>query len=178
MNIRRLAIIAVILPFFASCKELDKLTQFEMDYETSVTIPGTLGINAPVDLITPEIETDSESKFSVNNTRKDLVEEIVLREMTLTIVSPQNEDFSFLNSIRIFINAEGLDEKQIAWKDPVAESASNVIALETSQEDLKEYLVKDQFSLRVRTKTDEIIAEDHEIKIQSVFFIDAKILGQ
>jgi len=50
--------------------------------------------------------------------------------------------------------------------------------LETTGTDLKEYIKADEFKLRVNTITDEVIATDHQIDINSVFFVDVKILGQ
>nr|WP_299206097.1 hypothetical protein [uncultured Brumimicrobium sp.] len=44
--------------------------------------------------------------------------------------------------------------------------------------DLKEYIKADKFTLRLNTKTDETINSDHHIENHSVFYVDAKILGQ
>ena len=159
------------------CKTLDKLTKFDMDYETSVTIPATVGINTPFDIPTPPITTNSDSKFSVNDTRKDLIEEIVLKKLTLIVDVPADGDFSFLNSIEIYIKADGLDEQKIAWKNNIPNDIGDVLELETSGTDLKEYIKKESFELRVSTVTDKLIMQDHEIGIHSVFAVDAKILG-
>jgi hypothetical protein len=47
----------------------------------------------------------------------------------------------------------------------------------TSNEDLKEYLKKSKFKIRVSTTTDKIVTEDVTVKIDASFFVDAKILG-
>tara|TARA_R110002074_G_scaffold104764_10_gene226330 strand:- start:15133 stop:15567 length:435 start_codon:yes stop_codon:yes gene_type:complete len=142
-----------------------------------VSIPSSTGIDLPFDVFTPETETNSESKFEVNDTRKDLIEEIKLTELELVIISPDNADFSFLNAIEVFISAEGLDEIQIAFLDEVPENSGNRITLNTADIDLKEYIKKDEFSLRLNTVTDELISTDHELEVNSTFFVDAKILG-
>ena len=162
---------------FNACKEIDKLTMFEMDYESSVTVPSTVGVNVPVDLFTPDIATDSEATYESNNTHKDLIEEIRLTKMKLDIILPTDEDFSFLESISVSMNAEGLSEKKIAWNEDVSATPGSAIELEVSPDDLQEYIKKDKFSLKVTTVTDELITEDYEIKISSTFFVDAKILG-
>jgi hypothetical protein len=148
-----------------------------MEYNESIVIPSTTGIALPIDLLTPDIESNSESTFAINDTRKDLVEKIVLTSLDLAITSPSGGDFSFLESISIFINAEGLQETRIAWFDEIPPSAGSALVLETSDTDLKEYIKKDNFSLKVNTVTDELISSDHHIEIQAVFFVDAKILG-
>jgi hypothetical protein len=159
------------------CKQIDKLTQFNMDYEETVTIPSTIGINVPFNMFTPDITTNSEETFEINDTRKDLIEEIVLKEMTMEVINPAGEDFSFLKSVEIFISAEDLDEQKIAWKDDTGTNPGSKIELETSSADLKDYIKKDSFTLRIKTVTDELLLSDYDIKIDSKFFVDAKILG-
>jgi len=166
-----------LITLFSSCDKLDELTKFDMEYSQRATIPSSTGANLPFDIFTPDMETNSESKFAVNDTRKDLIEEITLTELEMVIISPDNADFSFLNSIEIFISAEDLEEIQIASLDEVPDDAGNVLLLNTSDADLKEYIKKDEFSLRLNTVTDELISTDHELEVNSTFFVDAKILG-
>ena len=148
-----------------------------MDFNNEIVIPSSTGISLPINLLTPEVETNSESTFEVNDTRKDLIEEIRLTSLILTLNAPNNADFSFLESISVYMNAQDLPEVEIAWEDDVPDNAGNQISLNVSNEDFKEYIKKDEFSLRVNTITDEILTSDHQIDIASSFFIDAKILG-
>ncbi|SFR53501.1 hypothetical protein [Maribacter stanieri] len=166
-----------LLVLFTACDKIDELTKFDMEYSQRATIPSSTGINLPFDVFTPEMETNSESTFAVNDTRKDLIEEIKLTDLELVIISPEEADFSFLNSIEMYISADGLEEILIANLDEVPEDAGNVITLDTSDTDLKEYIKKDEFSLRLNTVTDELMSTDHELEVNSTFFVDAKILG-
>ena len=161
---------------FSSCKKLNKLTQFDIIYDSNFIIPSSTGINLPTNIITPDFPTNSESKFSVNDTRKDLIESIILKELTLTIQSPSNGNFNFLKTIRIFISAEGLDEILIAYKENMGNTNSTSISLELSCNDLQEYIKKDEFDVRVETITDEILSPDHEVSMHSVYFVDAKLI--
>lgn len=169
--------ILCVFILFVSCDKLDELTKFDMEYSQRATIPSSTGVNLPFDIFTPEMETNSESTFAVNDTRKDLIEEITLTELELFIVSPDTADFSFLNSIEVYISADGLEEILIASLDEVPEEVGNRITLNTSDADLKEYIKKDEFSLRLNTVTDELMSTDHELDVNSTFFVDAKILG-
>ena len=168
-------IIFVLIP--SSCKKVDKLTQFTMPYDASVTIKSTTGINLPFDLLTPDITTNSESTFSLNNTRADLVQQIKLTKLTLTVSSPANGDFSFLKSIAIYISAGGQSETKVAWYDNVPASPGKTIELQTTDTDLKDYIKQDSFTLRLSTVTDKLLTTDHTINIHTEFFVDAKILG-
>jgi hypothetical protein len=160
------------------CQKIDQLTQFNMEYDETIVVPSSTGINLPFNILAPDVETNSASTFAVNDTRKDLIESILLTQLKLTLTSPPNEDFSFLESVEIYISAEGLNEIRIAWQDNIQSNSSNNLDLIVGNEDLKEFIKKDKFALRVKTVTDEVLSSDHEIDLHSVFFVDAKILGQ
>ena len=166
------SILTSVLFLLNSCKKVDQFTQFNMDFNNEIIIPSTIGINLPINILTPEMETDSESTFELNDTRKDLIEEIRLTSLTLSLQSPNGADFSFLESISIYIKAQDLPEVEIAWSENIPENAGNQISLNVSGNDFKEYIKKDQFSLRVNTITDEIITADHIIDISSSYFIE------
>ncbi|MFK8046159.1 MAG: hypothetical protein AB8B72_11735, partial [Crocinitomicaceae bacterium] len=167
-------ILAIILLIgLWSCKKVDEFTQFNLPYNETIVVPASTGISLPFNIFTPDIETNSESTFEVNDTRKDLIEEIVLRELNLTITEPSNGNFQFLKSVDVFLNADGLSELKIAWADTVASDIGKELILKTTTVDLKEYIKKDKFSLRLNTVTSEFLAEDHKIDLAALFFVDA-----
>ncbi len=172
-----LTVIVFTFLFSQSCKEVDKLTQFTISNDSEATIPATLGINLPIDIWTPDIPTNSESEFESNNTAKDLIEHITLKSLKIDITSPESATFDFLKNIEIYISAEGLDEKKIAWLNDIPKTGLRTIDLETSSDDLQEYIKKDKYKLRTKTVTRELISQDTDIKIHAVFWVDAKILG-
>ncbi len=169
--------IGILVIGLMSCKKVAKFTQFDMEFENECVIPSSTGVSLPLDIITPDTETNSESTFAVNDTRKDKIEEITLTELDMTITSPNGQDFSFLESINLYLNADGLDEVLIAWKNPVPQSATTLM-LETTELDMKEYIKKDEFTLRINCTTDEVITSDHHLNVRSKYFVDAEILGQ
>ena len=175
---KRMVLLLITFLFInLGCSVIDELTHFNMEYNQSVVIPSTVGVELPFSVSTPAVESNSESTFAINDTRKDMIEEIVLKGLTLTLTEPADGDFSFLESISIYISAEGLEEIEIAWVDQIPSGYEQSIQLETSNADLQEYIKKDNFNLRLNTVTDEIITSDHHIDIHSVFFVDARILG-
>ena len=166
-----------LLILIVSCDALDELTKFEINYTESVVIQSTTVVDIPFDMETPEVTTNSESTFENNNTKKDLIESINLTVMELDITTPEDGDFNFLKSINIYISAENEEEMLIAWMEEVPENTENSIMLETTNEDLKVYIKSDSYTLRVEAVTDELISENHNIDVNSTFFVDAKILG-
>lgn len=167
-----------IATIFFSCKKVDKLTQFEMEYNETFVIPSTVGIDLPFNVMSPDITTNSQSTFEVNDTKKDLIEQIMLTQLDLTLTGPSNSDFSFLNEVRIYISAEGLDEVELASKTDIPDNIGKELSLDPSGADFQEYIKQDQFDLRLYTVTDQIITSDHTLDMKSVFFVDAKVLGQ
>lgn len=162
---------------FISCDVIDKLTHFDIDNETSFTVPSTTIVNAPLNLNTPNVTTNSSSEFDNNNTNSDLVESIKLSSLNLTINSPTDGNFNFLKSVQIYINADGLDEAEIANIFDLEDDGLNSINLNSTNIELREYIKKDHYTLRVNTVTDQTIAQDHEITANSTFRVDAEILG-
>lgn len=170
----------VIIPlmalwFLSACSKEDLAISFRMDYEQEVVIPSSVGVNLPFTIQSPPVKTNSSSTFSSRNTSAERVSEVSLEEMTLNLESPSGEDFSFLESIYILISAEGLPKDTIAWSDPVPAGAGASLNLNTTQSNLKPYLVKDEYQLETTTVTDEVIAQEHRITIKSVFRVSAQV---
>ena len=165
-----------IMLLTVSCEETDELTRFDIEYEKSFTVPATLGIDKPLSIPTPDITTNSGEKFSGKDTKKDLVEEIVMKKLDLTLQSPSDSDLSFLKSLTIYIDAEGMEETEIASKESVPDDIGQKLEMETTSADLKEYIFKDSFKLITEVTTDETISDNHEINASMVFTVDAEIL--
>jgi hypothetical protein len=175
MNIKLIFFFVFLMLLSPSCKKLNKLTQFNLAFNESMTIPASALINLPFNIFTPDISSNSETAFEINDTRKDLIQKINLVKMTLTLKSPSSGNFNFLKDIELFINADGLNETKMAFKLDMSNSNLNEISLDVSSADLKEYIKKDKFSLRCYTTTDETISEDYQVNINYVLFVDAKL---
>lgn len=167
----------VLITLFFGCDTLDELTKFEIDYTQEIVIESSSIVDLPFNAGTPEVTSNSESTFENNNTNKDLIESIELRSMEMVITAPEDGDFDFLNSVKIYISAENEDEVIIAWLEDIPENSESTLNLETTSEDLKNYIKSDTYTLRVEAVTDGLVSEDHNIDVNSTFFVDAKIFG-
>ena len=165
-----------LLLLLSGCKKANELTKFDINYTTTATIPSSTGLNIPFNIATPDIETNTDSKFQINNTRKDKVESITLKKLELVLKSPSTGNFNFLKSIEVYINAEEIQELKAAWKEPITEDGVTKLLLDVSSADLLPFILKSEFGLRLRTVTDELIMSDQEIEINSTFTVDAKLL--
>ncbi len=172
---KKISIVFLVVIMLSGCDVLDKLTVFNIPVSETIEIKSTVPINTPFDIPTPPISLNTKSTFDTNNTNKDLIQEISLSSLTMTVIDPAGEDFSLLESIEIYIKAEGEEEEKIAWLNPVPAQSS--VTLELSNSDLKRFILKDSIELRVKTKTDEVNTRTYKIKIDAKFKVNAKILG-
>jgi len=106
-----------------------------------------------------------------------LVESIILKSLGLTIESPENVDFNFLQEVRVFIKTDGVKEEELAFAENLENTDSRTLELESNGAELTDYITKDSYSLRITAITDEAITESIDIKVASVFEVDAKIAG-
>lgn len=165
-----LSVLAVGILLTFSCK---KLLTFEISDSTTTTVEADiLPFSLPVELPTPDVTTNSENEFAQNNTNINLVKEIILKELELTITSPSDKTFSFLKSIEIYISADGEEETKLAWKDNIDSNAKS-IELETSNSALDKYVKKDKYKLRTKVVTKETLTQDVDIKIDFTFQVTA-----
>ncbi len=171
----------ILFAFFTGgCKLVDKLTQFTIPYKTSFTVSpiSIIGLPIDTDFPTPEITTNAEQTFSSNKTAANLIEKVLLKKLELTITSPADKKFDFLSGAKVFLTAEGLSEIEVASISDIDDATvGNKIALTPTTKDLKDYLKKDKFTIKVRTTTDKTVTSDIDIDINASFFVDAKILG-
>lgn len=170
-----LFVTALMILGFVGC-DLNKYTKFDMEFTNSITVPASSGISLPFDLFTPQTTTNAESTFGTNDTNKELIQEIILTKMTMDITAPGDRDFDFLQEIRIYINADGLSELEIASKTTIPADV-DMITLDVNANDIKEYIKKDKFQLRVKTITDEVLNSDVNIEVYTKFAVDAEVLG-
>ncbi len=111
--IKKIVLLVVAMGFLFginSCKKVDEWTHFTMDFDEESTINASIALPIPIGdlpLVTPDITTNSSTTFESNNTHKDLIEEAKLTQLELSILSPTDGDFSFLESVEVYIKADG-----------------------------------------------------------------------
>jgi hypothetical protein len=169
-------ILAVSLTF-SGCEKGVKLTTFNIDETTSITIPSSIGLDVATNLNTPPIDSESESEFEGNDTRKDLIDEVTLLQLELTITSPNSGNFDFLKSLEIFISADGLEEQRIAYRTEIPNDNSKTLRLIAENVKLKTYIQEDTYKLRVKMNTDKTITQDHKIDIYTELQVDASLIN-
>ncbi len=167
-------LLLLLIPFFAGCDMLGELTKIDLPLSQSLTIPKATPANVETIITTPAIETGIESVLASYNVTTDLIQAVSFKEMKLTSTTG---NMTFLKNLEIWISAEGLDDKKIAWVTDVPETTGTSIDLTVSTDDLQTYILKDKFTLKFKTTTDKVLDADQNITMDMKFTIDLKVLG-
>ncbi|MCF8230776.1 MAG: hypothetical protein K9J27_01205 [Bacteroidales bacterium] len=172
-TVYKLIVIAALTLNAVSCDKVDDLLTFTFNNQTTFTIENQYGSDVPFTVPTPDVTTNSSQKFENNNTASDLVKEINLNQMTLTIQSPDDFTFSFLKSLHIYISTEQVEETEIAFKDDIPEEATSIDMETYNDKDLSPYVKGDTYDLRFEAVTREAFAQDVTIKAEMEYKVRA-----
>lgn len=177
--IKRIILLIVLLATFSnSCKKVDDLTHFKMVFDEPLKdvriLPLMVGETIPIEFSTA---TDSESQFHKNKTAIDLVESIVLEKASLVIAEDNTVDFSFLESIKFYLMAEGKDDLLIGSQTNISSDVGKTLVLDIIDKDLSFYLKQEEMFLKVEILAKEAVSEPFDIMIHMEYDVDAQVLG-
>lgn len=172
MKTKKFAIIAFIALLTVSCSEIDKLLTFTISNQTTFKVNSTFPVNFPTEVLTPDVTTNSSAEFKNNNTRVDLVKDVQLKDLTLTIADPASKTFSFIKSIKIYISTTADDEIELGYLDNVS-STSNTLSLICTTQKLDKYIKASSYKLRTKLTTKETLTQDVTIKADMKFNVTA-----
>jgi hypothetical protein len=172
MNTKTFAIFVFFSLLILSCSAVDKLLTFTISNQTSFKINSGFPINAPFDVPTPEVTTNSSSEFKNNNTKTELVKDVKLKELKLTITSPNDKTFRFLKSIRLYISTEGEKEIELAFLDDI-NATSNTLNLSCTSQKLDKYIKASAYKIRTQAVIKETVAQEIAIKADMKFQVTA-----
>jgi hypothetical protein len=162
----------VVFISLCQCSKVNELLTFFISDQTTLRIENTAPVNLPFEVPTPEISTNSNQKFENNHTSANLVKDIKLNELRLTITNPVNKTFSFLKSIQVYISTTQNDEILLAHHDNVPADVS-MIALITTQEKLDHYIKSDSYKLRTKIITRETFTQAIDVQVDLKFKVTA-----
>ncbi|MBC7694903.1 MAG: hypothetical protein H7141_05580 [Burkholderiales bacterium] len=167
-----------------SCKkkEVDKLTEFDINYTNNITIPSSsITVTTPtttVEFTTPNVPTQQATKFSEAGTSQSLINEIKMTRLNLSAISTSTTttaNLDYLKSITIFIKASGVGETMIASKSDIPVGLTSVL-MDMQDMNIKEYIFKDNIQFRVLAIFDASSASNQTLKMDETVRVSAKLL--
>ncbi|MBE2247647.1 MAG: hypothetical protein IAE67_10350 [Candidatus Competibacteraceae bacterium] len=171
---KRFLLYLFMIFFLGGCSAL---THFTLHYDEEITISPGLGIGIPYTSATPSFPTNTAIPFQNNNTNKDLLEGCRLSSMRAELLTPDGYDFSFLNTIEVFLSAPLMAEVKIAFANDIPETIGTELVFSMTNEELVEYIKQDNLIIRITTTQDKITTQEVKAQLYMSFFVDANILG-
>jgi hypothetical protein len=166
-------VISTFLAVFVifGCEDLENLLKFNINHKTAFYISAS-PLNSPVEILTPDVTTNSQQQYENNNTHADLVKDVRLQQLKLSITNPDTKTFSFLKSIKIFISSDQNNEIELASLENIPADA-NTIELIPTQQKLDAYVKASSYNLRTQAVTRETLTESVDIQVDLKFVITA-----
>jgi hypothetical protein len=165
------AILFIIV--FSGCKKLG--VNFAINHQANFRVESSSPLNLPFEVSTPDVTTNSSQQFGNNNTTANLIKEIKLEELKLTITNPTSKTFSFLKSIHIYISTNSSNEIELASMENIA-STAQTISLNCTPENLDKYVKASSYKLRTSVVTKETLTQAVEFRSDIKFKVKASVL--
>lgn len=173
---------------FAACSKVKQLANisFNLPYNTTVSIPRTTidtglpfpprGISLPFPAV--PVATNSKQALSQNNTIAEKVIEADLKSLSLTIVSPPDLTFDFVDSVQLFISANNLPEQLVAYSYNIPKGVRSLNLTTNTNVNLKQYFLQDTMYVRLTTHINSIPAlqSDGQMSVAAVMHVTANPL--
>ena len=156
---------------FSSCKKLSQLLTFEISNSEDIKIPASGLLNIPIISPVP-VTMHSQESFESNNTNANLVKDVRLKSLNLTITDPATENFNFLKSITIFIGTDQNDKVLLASLENVPMNVST-IQLTSSNSKLDEYIKASSYTLYTEVTIRSNVATELTVRADSKFKVTA-----
>lgn len=172
MKTKAITVLAILVLFIVSCSEIDKLLTFTISNQTTFKVESGLPFNSPFEVPTPDVTTNSTSEFKNNNTKVDLVKDVKLQELKLTITSPTDKTFSFLKSVHMYISTNADDETELAYQNDINSTANNINLTCTTQK-LDKYIKASSYKIRTTVTIRETVTQDITVKADMKFKVTA-----
>lgn len=102
------------------------------------------------------------------------VEDVRLTYMELEVLTPEGDDLSFLNEMRIFVEGPELDRRELAWSEDFPEGESLVV-FTLEDVDLTPYVVSQSMTFDIDVDASR---PEEDTLVEARFGVDVRVTGQ
>lgn len=179
-KILSLCVILTAILFSLSCKKVNKLTQFDINYSNKVTVPAaTYTINVPGDTTsvpaefnTPIIPTDAANKFNAQKTSVKLIDEIKLTRLNISVATG---NLDAIKSIAVYLKSSELGDQLIAHKSNIPAGSTSIVA-DVEDVNIKEYIFKESMQFKVVARMKLASRPEQELKMDETLHVKATLI--
>lgn len=158
-----------------ACEEDGINVSFNVDYSTNYTLVKAAVVGTTIDATSPEIETNTTDVFKNNSTNLDNISGATFNNLTISIVSPAGENFSFVNEVKVYIKGNGMSEELVASKSNIDQAATSV-DMDVEDVNLAEHVKSGAFTLRTSVINDEALDNDLDLQADMQLKVTARAL--
>lgn len=185
MSGRLLIATAMAVLSLAACNKIKHLVNINADlpytkafqapkFDTSIHIPaGGINFSLPKEAI----ETNSEEALALYNTTPENIISVKMSRFAQKVTDPQNANFDFFDSLRVYLSVPGLPEKMVAHTYHIPKGCAK-LDLEYTDENLKDYFLRDTVYMRIQGHFVALPDEATQYKIDLNFNLLANPIGQ
>lgn len=186
---KKLMILAFIALFAAltGCNKLKQLANINVDipYTAQLNLPSlaadTPGIGLPpggLSIPFPSVSfaTNSQQYISQYHTSANMILDVYLKGLGIQLAAPANQNFDFLDSIRVYISANSQPEMLVASAYNIPKGQSLLNLTTNTDVNLKNYFIQDTIYFRIQAHINAIPASTTQMNIVSVFHLLANPL--
>ena len=172
MKIKATVITAFLMLLTVSCDEVDKLLTFSISDETTFKIDDGLPFDSPFEVPTPDVTTNTTVELNNNNTNVNLVKDVKLEEIKLSITDPADKTFSFIKSVHMYISTNETDEIELAFQDNISSNV-NTLNLTCTTQKLDKYIKASSYKIRTSVTIRETLTQEVTVKANIKFKVTA-----
>ncbi len=177
-----------LIAFFAGCSKLKQIANINVDipYTAQIAIPplsvDTAGAALPagglsISLPSVSFATNSAQYIAQYHTAANMIINVDLESLSLQLAAPANQNFDFLDSVQLYISADGQPEVMVAWLYSVPKGQSTINLSTNKNVNLKNYFVKTTMTYRLQAHINAVPASSTLLNIGSVFHMLANPLN-
>lgn len=170
----RTALVAALFAFPLACDGIDNI---DVEVSGSATIPAATLVDTLLGslAIGGFDEIDFEQKFQNQGVTPDQVDSVKVKSFVLTIESPDDGNFDFLQGVSFFARAPGEDEVRIASAEAIPAGARTV-ELTLDDVELQAYATASSMTIRASVEGEKP-PETTQLRADVVFDVDVTVPG-
>lgn len=169
---------------FAACKKLKQALNLTITvpYDDVVTVAGlpgdphvpATGLKESLPVIA--IPTNSEEILEDNESAVDLVTSVKLSKLSVDMLLPSNQDFGIMDSVWIYLSANGVPEQLAAYNYNVPDTG-RTIELTPADVDLMDVFVADTMNVRIQGFFVKDVSRSNTLKFDMKLKVNADLLN-
>lgn len=173
---RRASILLACLPL-VMCSDLDN---FQIEQKSSAQIPGQTPLEQLLGSVSfagfDNFDITQNAELKNQGVTKDQIDSVKLSRVTMTVRSPESgQDFTFITSLRFFVESPGLPRALIATGGPFPANAQ-VVELDLEDVELAPYAAADTMNITTES-TGQKPRQDTTIEAAIGLDVDVNVGG-